>query len=395
MNRQQKSVHILLGLHSGAQVEIDDGSALTVGSDPSCDIVLGDAGVAPKHMLLSVDQYGASCRALAAPINLADRTLLPGQLSAVDDFRPIRCGDAVLGVSDTDAPAAGWDQWHAAQRLVPPADATAALNLNGLRRVNPYALFVSVVLGIAGVIGLAYATLSRTDEAVRPGRMAAAQEWLRGVAPPRSELQIGRENSGQMVVSGYVTRSAQRDALLEAVSRSAYNPRVEVYAADQMQSSLLRLAQLQGLSCIPQYMDGGRVACTNPLPSEVVATKLKLLAKEIPGVTALDTRLSSQTIQSAATTPSLAQASGQLVQTGTTFSDAAQIGPPTSAKITTKFSVFMFRNGRYLVDTSGQRYTEGQEFDGFTIGHIGVDEVTFKRDGREYAFQVGTFGAAR
>jgi len=395
MNQQRKSVHVLLGLHSGAQVEIDDGSALTIGSDPSCDIVLVDAGVAPKHMLLSVDQYGASCRALAAPIKLADRTLLPGQLSGVEDFRPIRCGDAVLGVSDTDAPAAGWDQWRAAQPLAPHADAPASLNLNGLRRVNPYALFVSVLLGIAGVIGLAYATLSRSDETQRPGMMTAAQEWLRGIAPPRSELQMSRENSGQLVVSGYVTRSAQRDVLLEAMARSTYNPRAEVYAADQMQSSLLRLAQLQGLSCVPQYMDGGRMACTNPLPGEAVATKLKLLAKEIPGITALDTRLNSQAAPSVATGAPLGQqATGQLVQTAAT-SDPPSIEPPTSATIKTKFSVFMFRDGRYLVDPSGQRYTEGQEFDGFTIGHIGVDEVVFKRDGREYAFQVGTFGGAR
>jgi type III secretion system YscD/HrpQ family protein len=394
MNHQQKSVHVLVGLHSGAQVEIDDGSALTVGSDPSCDIVLSDAGVAPKHMLLSVDQYGASCRALAAPIKLADRTLLPGQLSAIDDFRPIRCGDAVLGVSDTDAPAAGWDQWHAAQRI-PPAEIPASRNLNVLRRVNPYALFVSVIVGIAGVIGLAYATFTRGDEGSRPGVMSAAQEWLRGIAPPRSELQIARENSGQLVLSGYVARSAQRDELFETVAHSTYNPRVEVYAADQMQSSLLRLAQLQGLSCIPQYMDSGRVACTNSVPNEIVATKLKLLAKEVPGITALDTRLSSQAVEPVTGTPAVSQASGQLLQTAVTYSDAPRIEPPTSAKITNKFSVFMFRDKRYLVDTSGRRYTEGEEFDGFTIGRIGVDEVTFNRDGREYEFQVGTFGAGR
>lgn len=395
MNQQRKNIRVLHGRHAGAQVEIDSGSSFSVGSDPACDIVLSDAGVAPKHLLLSMDEYGSTCRALAAEVVIVDCPLSPGRASSVDDFQTIHCGSAVLGVSDIDADPAGWDNWRAARQRS-SAEMSAPLGLNTLRRVNPYALFVSVIVGIAGVIGLAYAALSHRDNALTPETSTARQEWLRGVAPARSELQLVRESSGQMLVTGYVASNAQRDALLDAVAHSSFNPRVEVYAADQMATSLLRLAQLQGLPCVAQYVGAGRMACSNELPNEAAATKLKLIGKEVPGLVSLEARVMPQSDKRGAPHESASIGSApQVAQAPAPVAPTAQGDKQGPAKINTKFSVFMFRNGRFLVDTAGQRYTEGEEFDGYTIGRIGVDEVTFKRDGREYAFQVGAFGAAR
>jgi hypothetical protein len=48
----------------------------------------------------------------------------------------------------------------------------------------------------------------------------------------------------------------------------------------------------------------------------------------------------------------------------------------------------MWRNQRYLIGQFGERYREGEEFDGFKISRIGVDKIMFERDGKEFEFYV-------
>jgi hypothetical protein len=55
----------------------------------------------------------------------------------------------------------------------------------------------------------------------------------------------------------------------------------------------------------------------------------------------------------------------------------------------------MFRNQRFLIGPYGERYTEGDQFDGFRINRIGVDKILFERDGREFEFYVAALRAAK
>jgi hypothetical protein len=61
-------------------------------------------------------------------------------------------------------------------------------------------------------------------------------------------------------------------------------------------------------------------------------------------------------------------------------------------RLTQKFSVLMFRNQRYLVGQYGERYREGEQFDGFTINRIGIDKIMFERDGHEFEFYMTALG---
>ncbi|HEY5807648.1 MAG TPA: FHA domain-containing protein [Povalibacter sp.] len=370
-----KQIRVLRGLHSGAELELERGAPLTIGSDTSCSVVLCDGGVTARHCVITTDDYGVTCRALEGSIRLGEQTIHPGHAVALDDFNVFHCGRVAIGVGPADQSASSrWLQLEQTAQTPAPARFAAA---HALKRMNPYALFGTVLAGIGGVISLAYATLSADSQQLTPTRIEAARQWLQSVAPAGSELSIGSSGLQVLVLSGYVRSGEQRDALLTAAQRSSFDPRVDVYAADQLLESLSRLIRLEGLKCEPQYRSAGQVACAQTVPSETMASALRRVARDVPGVTSIEVAVE----QSPAPTPQLAVRPDE------------PAAAPSQPLLTRKFSVLMYRQKRYLVGQFGDRYTEGDTFDGLRINRIEVDEVTFERDGREYPFRVAALGS--
>jgi hypothetical protein len=325
--------------------------------------VLYDAGVAAKHCVITVDVYGATCRALDAPVIINGREVPAGEAVSLVDFQALQCGPAVLGVG----PEQG--DWPEMEAAAPVRRVSAVEAVRSLKRLNPYALFFSMLAGLTCVLGLAYAALSTGDMELTPTRVAAARQWLQAIAPARSELQIGVENSrGQgLLLSGYVPFNHQVALLTAATRNSGFKPRIDVYATDDMVASMSRLAQLASIPCTPEYKGSGQVACTNDVPNEELATRLRMIARDVPGLRALNLHVIPRL---AAVPPAPAKV------------DA------TPVRITQKFSVVMSSRGRYLVGRYGKKYAEGDEFDGFRIDRIGLDQVIFERDGRKFEFYV-------
>ena len=128
------------------------------------------------------------------------------------------------------------------------------------------------------------------------------------------------------------------------------------------------MASLARISCDPQYRGHGQLACTRTLASEQEATRLRTLAKDVPGLRLLDLQVLPPA--------QVAQAEAQVPAT----------------QITQRFAVLMWRQERYLINEHGKRYREGDEFDGFNIKRIELDRVVFARDGRDYEFYVAALG---
>jgi hypothetical protein len=366
LNRQ---VRILSGLHIGAQTSCDDTARYLVGSDPACSIVLCDEGVAARHCLIAIDEFGMTCRAVDAAVLVDGREVRPGQAVSIEDLQVIQCGPVTLSVGPV---LSDWSQAGRAAR----SRRTSVLNsLGSLKRVNPYVLFAAVLICMSGLLGLAYEALSEAKAEATPVHLEAARAWLQAVAPRASELQMNIDNLAgrQLLVSGYVARNQDLTALVAESRQSAFRPRVEVYAADEMVSSVSHVAQLAGIACLPRYKGGGLMECTKPLDSNVAA-RMQTIARDVPGLRSLEVHVATPVL---AGWPAVAPASAT--------APAASAAP---AVITQKFAVLMYHGGRYLVDPYGQRYREGEEFNSFKIESIRVDEVTFERDGHEYAFRV-------
>lgn len=360
-----KQLRILSGVHRGAELALDDRERCVVGSAAQCSVVLLDSQVAPCHCLVQLDDFGPTCRALDAPVSVGERKIAAGEVARLEDFVPVRCGEAAFAVGPDNG------DWTIAERALQPPKAKLHA-VRSLRQLNPFALFAMVLLGISGVIGLAYATLSDGPVELTANRIERARAWLKKVAPTGSELAIGASTTSreELLLTGYVRTKEQADDLLRASRNSGFTPRVEVYNIDQTIESMQRLAQLAQVDCQPQYQSAGQFECANAVSSEAIAGKLRMLAHDVPGLRALQVSVlplpAAPVVAAVASTPP----------------------PEPLARLTQKFSVLMFRNQRYLIGPWGERYTEGQQFDGFTINRIGLDKIRFERDGREFEFYV-------
>jgi hypothetical protein len=315
--------------------------------------------------VLQADEFGLSCRALDAAVTIDDRQIAAGEVAKLEDFSLIRCGQAALSIG----PAGG--DWSIAERALTAPRAKPMQAVRSLRQLNPYALFATVLLGITCVIGLAYAALSDREYELTPTRVEAARAWLKKIAPQGSELTIGADAapSHQLLLTGYVRDDAQLRSLLSATRASDFAPRVEVYAVDEMTGSMERLLRLAELPCDLRYQGSGQYLCTETVPSETVAMRLRSIARDVPGLRALHVSVVPPPVVAEAPPPPPVVVSGPV-------------------RLTQKFSVLMWRNQRYLIGQFGERYREGEEFDGFRISRIGVDKIMFERDGKEFEFYV-------
>jgi type III secretion system YscD/HrpQ family protein len=362
-----KHLRVLSGKHDGATVPLAFGT-YSVGADDTCSIVLCDHGIADKHCAICIDEYGITCRALAADIHVAGSPIRRGSVAALKDFQPLSCGPVTLSIGQAEGAEHKWAQLQAGlrQHAVEPA-ATRFFKRNNAE------VWIAVLLsGIGGIASLAYAALANNDASLSRSRIESAREWLKEIAPPSSELVIGFAGENRLLLSGYVPLAYQRDALLNAARKSDFSPRVEVHAVDQMLASLSRLAQLDALPCLPVYRTAGQAACSQPVDSEHIAQRLRQLAREVPGLTALHV---------------------SVAPAATTAEARPPLPPSPPPSLTKRFSVLMFRNARYLIGPFGERYQEGELFDGLKIDRIDVDEVVFEHAGQRYPFRVAALGA--
>lgn len=357
-----RQIYVLNGLHHGATAELPDDGKVVIGSDFSSGVVLCDGGVAAAHCQISADRFGMSCRALNAPVAIDGRRISPGEIAALTEGQIVECGSAAFSVG-----AASTDWQRLQQRLAARTNEAGAIG--SLRKVNPYVLFATLLVGLTGVLSLTYAALSTPESADMPSRVDAARQWLGKIAPTGSELEIGidQRNGRELLLSGYVPSNDHRIKLSDDAAASMFRPRVEVFATDEMLEAMSRMASLARISCEPEYRGGGKLACTHAIASEQEASRLRTLAKDVPGLRLLDLQVlpAAQVAQQPQTQPT---------------------------QITQRFAVLMWRQQRYLVNELGKRYREGDEFDGFNIKRIELDRVVFARDGREYEFYVAALG---
>ncbi len=375
-------LRVVKGLHTGARFSLHAQQEWSIGSDPDCTVVLLDDNVAGKHCVLSTDGDAILCRAVSAPVTVGGRELAPGQSTYLSDFESVCCGDGIVAVGPADV-----ETWPEPERTEPGHVATGTSSAPGRvadswrrwwqsqERPPIQVLAISIGVVALGMISLTYAALS-----VRPvdpeARMAAAGEWLDQVSPAGSELRIHQDGPEQFTVAGYVRNSYQRELLAASAATSEFAPRIQVYAVDQMLSSLTRLAQLEGIPCTPAYDGQGAASCTTDAPSEGAAQRLLAIAGQIPGLEQVTVNVASgPPPPTAPPTP------------------PARIRPvaPEPGSITRKFSVFITEHNRYIIGEYMDRYEEGDIFDGYRIKRIELDRVTFERDGYEYTFYVAAF----
>lgn len=98
------ALRIFSGLHAGAEIELSDGSWV-IGRDDSCDIVLADAGLAPRHAVLRAEGGAVQIEPLDGRVERASGEAAEGAIPAGELFR---LGPVLLAWAPSDEASAAW-----------------------------------------------------------------------------------------------------------------------------------------------------------------------------------------------------------------------------------------------------------------------------------------------
>ncbi|MBR4902194.1 MAG: hypothetical protein IKZ46_14750 [Victivallales bacterium] len=104
-----KILKILTGPQEGAELELDAGIALRIGTDDSCDIVLVDAMAPAQALELVMEDDDVSVTASAERLFAGDAALPVGEKTSLTDYTILTIGSTRCAIGDADKP---WPPLH-------------------------------------------------------------------------------------------------------------------------------------------------------------------------------------------------------------------------------------------------------------------------------------------
>jgi hypothetical protein len=385
----QKTLKILNGFNEGAEISLELGVPFILGCRPDCSLVLVDEGIEAQHCQLVLTVAGLICTALNGSLTIQGKELTPSETIKITYMQSVRCGSIDFAVGDKGTDWAQLQTDNAASALMAKnkSERSWRSGFSGLLLMPRWKR--NVVLGggasvFFAVMGIAYAAMLPSSAYMSQSYLTEARLWLKSIAPAGSELRIDRAQGGELALTGYVGSNYQNELLTMTVHNSTYHPKIEVYSVEQMVSSLSRLANLENLPCIVNYRGNGRLGCNNDVDEQAQAVRLQVLAHQVVGVKALEARVRPEKAD-AVMTPQASPAS-----------EAPRLQSPASAGIGTianfprKLSILMSKRGRYVIDSSGLKFSEGDVVDGFALVAIEFDQVELERNGQRFLVRVGS-----
>lgn len=283
---QPTGLHVLGGLHDGAFATLGQGASL-IGSAAHCDLVLGDAGLEPDHLLLVNARNQITARALGSsvfvdgtPLKVGDSSIInPGALIVVAGLR------LGIGAADQSWPAAGVADDPSSQQddAAPIAEALPTSR----------AALVTFAVVAALAAGLVTHLVLRTDAPVVAAqtdeeRFAQLREDVSALDEP--ELMLTRAADGSAAITGYVSNLASMQRLRRlAVAAGA---RVSVFAADELVRYANELLQSRQLVATVSYAGRGLLHLDG---QDDAAGSLKAVSaqiqQELPGLRGIDSSI--------------------------------------------------------------------------------------------------------
>lgn len=294
MNRALE-LRVLMGLHREARCAVNDGAS--IGSDPECDIVLADEGIAPRsgHIrlkergwLLDTDDTSPDGTPIvpwnqAAPIGKAWITIAPVDAPWITpnlDDTIVQSEMPPSPTHDSTGSASGDGATH---RPFPERKSSRAWPVQlGLGAV------VLAILTVVALIPLSTATIapqktSRQTQAEQSlGQISAAVQRL-GLA---SSLHVALSKTGTASVSGWVRDKAQYEAVASALSQIWPMPAMRISIESDAILTARSILQRFSVKYDPLYQGNGRLEIVGVATNaRERVSALDAVRAQLPGMT--------------------------------------------------------------------------------------------------------------
>ncbi|TDA48286.1 EscD/YscD/HrpQ family type III secretion system periplasmic domain-containing protein [Burkholderia pyrrocinia] len=347
-------VVVLSGIHAGARQRFELRSHTVIGTDMACDLILRDAGIAPRHLMLVLLDGKLSAVRLDGSVQIDGVALAPGKSVALTGGVRIDLGGVLMGVGEPDA---DWKQ--------PASPAPLPWLRRGVRRTRGWlaqsarrrAAARSTVLGLALLCVILSLCLPLYQwSSRRPPRnadlRADAARLTALITPLRlPEVKVAVQTHGKrIVVSGYVQSDAELLRLERVIRTAGLRPAMQVFSGERLRRDTLAYAAryLQHPEVQSSRADTVTVLSPTPLIPDSRAQLTSAMLRDIPG-------LRSVTLD--------------LPPVNTSW----EIAP-------NPYSILATGNLRFLIGEDGSRYFTGAQLAGdVVLRAVGGNSITVER----------------
>jgi type III secretion system YscD/HrpQ family protein len=265
------------GLHDGAALALAPGALLLIGADASCDVVLADEGVAPRHLSLLVGARAVELRAFDSALDVTmgseTITLAPGLRRELHDGATLRlAGSAVELALHCDATPA---------EPPPPVahNAHAAPPRRWLRATAAVAVLTTIALsaGVAAMMRGGAAPAAPSKEALTS---LIAESGLQTV------VRIVDENAAPTLRG--VVEPAAAQALQQRLAERGWRVALRLQSPAELVAATENVFRTHGVSASLRYLGDGRIEAAQVDADETRLLQLADTARrDVAGLTEL------------------------------------------------------------------------------------------------------------
>jgi type III secretion protein D len=260
------------GLHGGAVVELAPGALLMVGADPSCDVVLADDGIAPRHLSLLAGAHAIELRAFDGAISATTRdgetiTLAPGMRHELHGGATLLlAASAVELVLHCDAATV-----ETAAPLEETANATPTPPPRRWLRATVAAALLATIAVSAGVAAMMRGGATPTAPSKEALAALIAESGL------QTTVRIVDENA-QPALRGVVEPAAAQ-ALQQRLAERGWRVALRLQSPNELLAATENVFRTHGVAASLRYLGDGRIEAAGVDADEPRARQLAETAR--------------------------------------------------------------------------------------------------------------------
>jgi Inner membrane component of T3SS, cytoplasmic domain len=392
---EKHTLRVLSGLHTGASVELVNGSWLVVGSGSNCDVILNEDSVTQQHFLVGYQTGKVSVRVLDGFVCIKNRKLSCNETHSVECYDPIQVGSihVAFGLDD----AAKWAEVGnglvvlESEESRENTDETESLsndNAEEFRRENKenfkssnkkntseetnwfkaVGKFAVASVLVVGVLVASWHGISLAKNALENKTTLTDTISKMGL----KELKVVKSVSGNDLLIGVVPTEAKRAELIQSLAKAGISPASDIVTGEHLASAVQNEFRQRGFNVKANYTLDGTIAIDGVSPTP------DLTALEIPILKAIKGVKNIVFVQEPAAAATAAIAEPKSVQSQVVSKTAAD--PKNDLK---RITAVVGGEVGYIVTADGSRYSVGALMpDGTEIEKISDATVTFNRQGK-------------
>ena len=292
------------GPSMGAEISLGPGEYI-VGKDISSDLILNDRSVAPKHLMIRVDDDGVHVKALAHPVYIAGKEMGERE-RLLESFQVVTLGTThfALGGASATWPVIGLPTIREVVSMstsAPGKQGEAAGSGAGLQEVarrlsHQYPWLKWLLAGWVGLLVMVLLATLGSSGGVPVKRVdRAALESLVSEMGFSGRLQVKTADDGRLTLNGYVDNDAQKRRLEAALKARNMDVGLMVWSPATLAETAQSILQAVGVQHVKVWSDKslvrGELVMSGYVSDDDNWKKaLKICRGDIPGIVAIDER---------------------------------------------------------------------------------------------------------